>query len=67
VRLGEAYAPTQADPELEYSWEVTVVRLVSTSATGQPRYTASSLPSVKRSFIWASSAADDLPEATTAP
>lgn len=67
VRLGEAYAPTQADPELEYSWEVTVVRLMSTSATGQPRYTASSFSSAMRSFVWESPTADATPEDTAGP
>lgn len=52
VRLGEEYAPSPEDPLREYSWEVTVVRSVGTSATGEPRYTAASETSARRTFRW---------------
>lgn len=58
VRLGEEHAPAPDDPTRQYSWEVTVVRLNGTSATGQSRYTAASHPSGKRTFYWAFSPAD---------
>lgn len=67
VRLGEEYAPTQADPTREYSWEVTVVRSVSTSATGKPRYTASSFPSAKRNFVWTNPIDDSTPGPASTP
>lgn len=67
VRLGEAYAPSPDAPELEYSWEVTVVRLVGTSPTGQPRYTAASELSKRRTFRWSFSPVDATPGVTTAP
>jgi hypothetical protein len=56
VRLGEEYAPTEEDPVREYSWQVTLVRFVGVSATGQARYSAASQASVRRSFHWSYSA-----------
>jgi LysM repeat protein len=61
LRLGEEQAPTAEDPTREYSWEVTVVRLSGTAASGQNRYTAASHPSVTRSFQWEFSATDGTP------
>jgi LysM repeat protein len=67
VRLTEEYAPSPEDPLREYSWEVTVVRPIRVSATGQPRYTAASEPSPKRTFQWLFSAADATPSTTSRP
>jgi hypothetical protein len=62
VRLGEEYAPSPQDPEREYSWEVTVVREIGVSGTGQPRYTAASHPSGRRSFRWLYASSDATPD-----
>ena len=67
VRLGEEYVPSPDDPVHEYSWEVTVVRLAGTSATGEPRYTAASYPSDKRTFRWTLPTTDATPGATAVP
>ncbi len=52
VRLDEEYAPSSQEPIREYSWEVTLVRRVGVSDTGEPRYSAASWPSEKRIFRW---------------
>lgn len=67
VRLASEYAPTLDDPEHEYSWEVTVVRSMGVGATGQPRYSAASEPSLKRSFRWLFSPNDATPAVTSGP
>ena len=54
VRLGEEYAPSPDEPLREYSWEVTVVREIGLSASGEPRYTAASFSSERRAFRWLS-------------
>jgi LysM repeat protein len=61
VRLGGEYAPTEDDPNREYSWEVTVVRQVGTGSSGQPRYTAASHPSERRTFRWLFAVVDGTP------
>lgn len=67
LRLGEEYAPSPDDPLCEYSWEVTVVREVGTSTNGEPRYTAASYPSGRRTFRWLVPAAEGTPGATSTP
>lgn len=67
ARLGAEYAPTADDPLREYSWEVTVVRQVGTSAAGEPRYTAASHPSGRRTFRWLAPATDATPGAASRP
>jgi LysM repeat protein len=67
VRLGETFAPSADDPVREYSWEVTVVRSMGVTASGQPRYSAASQPSARRTFRWSIALSDGTPESEPAP